>query len=271
MTEPLLRWAGGKRRMLNSYAPYLPAHYRVYYEPFLGSGALFFAINPPRARLSDALIPLINVYQQVKSRPARLLALLEAHESNHTAVGGQIYYYKVRSTDPATLDDTEKAARFIYLNVTCFNGLHRVNKKGVFNTPYGHRKNPAICPIEKVLACHRSLRKNYTDLSSVDYLEALTTVSRGDFVFLDPPYYKSFTGYTSGRQWAHEDHLELSKEFDRLVRLGAYVLLTNSDCQQVRELYQDYEVITVPARQSIKPGGSPQTELLVIGGQPNIL
>lgn len=270
MVKPFIKWAGGKRGLIPQYEPHIPVEYRCYHEPFLGGGALFFHLKPEKAILGDMNPHLIDTYKMVRDRPAHILAKLERHQENHS----KEYYYSQRGLDPETLSLGEKAARFIYLNATCFNGLYRENKKGQFNVPMGHYKAPKICQPEVILDASRCLKRSEAIIHKGSYVSALKLVQTRDFVFLDPPYYpindQSFTQYNS-KDFTIEDHLCLREEFGDLVKDGVRVMLANSDCEDVRELYRDFPIITIHANRSINSKGSKRgkvTEVLILGNCP---
>jgi DNA adenine methylase len=257
-----LRWVGGKTQLLPELLARIPAKFDAYYEPFLSGGALFFAMwNTGRmtgaaAHLSDANGELVNAWNAVRSEPGRLcdeLARLQRHTSESD-------FYAMRAVDPDTLDVISRAARFIYLNKTCFNGLYRVNRAGKFNAPWGHREHVHTCDKENILACSAALAGASIDAD--DYASACHMAKRGDFVYVDPPYVPrsataSFVGYTHGG-FGEQQHRELAATFARLAARGVHVLLSNSDTPLVRELYEGkgYRFEIVPARRVINCKGA---------------
>lgn len=240
--KPFVKWVGGKRSLLPELLKRVPAAFNNYYEPFVGGGALFFALKNEgridlaggggQAFLSDINFDLINTYQVIQRDPEPLIARLKQHANGHS----KEYYYKLRSEHK--LDDrVEIAARFIYLNKTCFNGLWRVNSKGEFNVPIGSYKKPAICDEKNLRACQSVLHD--VDVRLRDFRDL--PAKAGDFVYFDPPYQplsetSAFTSYAKddfgeAAQVALRDHcLELHE-------WGVKVLLSNSDTAFVRELY----------------------------------
>lgn len=200
-TKPLLKWAGGKRQLLPKLIEYMPDVYNRYYEPFLGGGALLFALQPKEAFVNDLNSELINMYTVVKKNPDLLIKELRKHLENHS----RDYFYNIRNLDRTddfiSLSNVTKAARTIYLNHTCFNGLYRVNSKGYFNTPLGRYKNPNILDVDNICNVNKYLNSSEVNLFNYDYKMLLKKVKQGDFVYLDPPYdpiskTESFTGYT---------------------------------------------------------------------------
>lgn len=251
--KPIVKWAGGKTQLLNVILPKVPKKYGRYIEPFVGGGALYFTLNPEQAVIADSNPELINMYQQVAYNVDDVIKCLKQYKNTKDD------FYAVRGLDPLTMSKTEAAARMIYLNKTCFNGLYRVNKKGQFNVPFGKYKNPTICDAEALCAASEQLRR--TEIVCGDYLTVLKDYARpGDFVFLDPPYlpvseYADFKRYTK-EQFYEEDHVELAKEVGRLQELGCYVILTNSNHPLVHELYASYKIDVVPTKRYISCNGS---------------
>ena len=251
--RPVLKWAGGKTQMLNSIVPKVPEKYGTYIEPFMGGGALFFALTPKQAIIADSNPELINMYREVANHVEDVIGYL--HQYKNTKED----FYSVRKLDWLKLPKAEAAARMIYLNKTCFNGLYRVNKKGQFNVPYGKYENPKYCDEEALYAASKALGR--ATIVCGDYLSILKDYAReGDFVFLDPPYlpiseYADFKRYTK-EQFYEEDHVELAKEVERLQGLGCHVILTNSNHPLVHELYAPYKIEVVPTKRYISCNGS---------------
>ncbi|MBS4871912.1 MAG: DNA adenine methylase [Peptoniphilus sp. oral taxon 375] len=265
MLAPILKWVGGKRQLLPTITPLLPKKITTYVEPFLGGGAVLFSLQPKKAVINDFNEDLMNVYKVVKENPEELLALLEEHDRNNS----EEYYYKIRSLDRLdiynTMSDVEKASRIIYLNKTCFNGLFRVNQAGQFNSPYGKYKNPNIINRPAILAMSKYFNSNNIKILNGDYKMALKNLRRGAFVYFDPPYVPisssaSFTGYTENG-FDEKDQRLLKKQCDKLNDRGIKFLLSNSDHPLIREIYEDYEIITVKARRSINSKGNKRGEI----------
>lgn len=232
----------------------------TYVEPFVGGGAVFFDLQPKKALINDLNEELINIYKVVKSNPRELLALLEKHD----ALNDENYYYKVRGLDRSenyeNMSEVEKAARILYLNKTCYNGLFRVNRSGQFNSPYGRYKNPNIVNKPAILAMSNYFNENNIRILEGDYKNVLKRLRKGTFVYFDPPYMpistsSSFTGYTENG-FSEKDQIELKNECDKLNDSDIKFLLSNSDHPLVRELYKDYEIIFVKARRSINSNGN---------------
>lgn len=251
--KPIMKWAGGKTQMLKDIMPKVPKTYGRYIEPFIGGGALFFALNPNEAVIADSNPELINMYKEVANHTKKVLSYLKKYKNTRED------FYEVRGLDWKNLSKSEAAARTLYLNKTCFNGLYRVNKKGQFNVPYGKYKAPNYCDEEALYAAAEVLKR--TEIVCGDYLTVLEKYARpGDFVFLDPPYlpiseYADFKRYTK-EQFYEEDHVELAKEVFRLQELGCTVVLTNSNHPLVHELYAPFNIEVVQTKRYISCNGS---------------
>ena len=241
--SPFVKWVGGKRSLLRELLAHLPVGFKNYYEPFVGGGALFFALGerPGRAFLSDVNAELLTAYRVVQREPKALLRLLEEHAARHD----DEYYYAVRERHALT-DPLQIAARFIYLNKTCYNGLYRVNGKGEFNVPVGRYKNPRIADARNILACSVALER--ADIRHIPY-DAITP-RKGDFVYFDPPYHRT-TG-TSFTRYARDDFSEKDQEalcafFTKLHKKGVHVMLSNASTGFIRSLYAGFTIHTVRA------------------------
>lgn len=251
---PILKWAGGKRQLLDRILPLIPKH-TTYYEPFFGGGAILFGLQPQKAVVNDINPELINVYQVIQRNPEELIRLLRCHDIYNE----ESYFYKVREVDRrpeiyAALTPEERAARIIYLNRTCFSGLFRVNQKGMFNTPWGSYDKPGICNEEAIWAMHKYLKRTGIRVLCGDYKQALKYVRKTGFVYLDPPYMPvssaSFTEYTRNG-FGEEQQIELKEQCDKLNRRGIRFLLSNSSCPFIEDLYRDYIIEQVPAKRAI--------------------
>lgn len=251
--KPILKWAGGKTQLLNEIVPKIPKSFNKYIEPFIGGGALFFALAPRRAVISDSNPELVNMYQQVADNVLKVIEYLKTYKNTKEE------FYEVRKLDWENLSKEEAAARTIYLNKTCFNGLYRVNKKGGFNVPYGKYKAPNICDEITLLKASEILKK--VKIICGDYLDVLKEYAEaGDFIFLDPPYlpiseYSDFKRYTK-EQFHDKDHIELAKEVMRLRELGCHVILTNSNHPLVHELYQSFNIDVIQTKRYVSCNGN---------------
>ena len=251
--KPILKWAGGKTQMLSDLLPKVPFSYGCYIEPFLGGGAMFFALQPENAIIADSNPELINMYRQVSDHVDDVIQYLEQYENTKER------FYAVRSQKWEALPAAEAAARTIFLNKTCFNGLYRVNKKGDFNVPYGKYANPRICDRDALYSASAVLKK--AEILCGDYFLVLEHYAKeGDFIFLDPPYlpvseYSDFKRYTK-EQFYEEDHVELAKIIMRLHERGCHVILTNSNHPLVHELYAPFTIDIVHTKRYISCRGS---------------
>lgn len=251
--KPILKWAGGKGQLLKNIIPEVPSSYGKYIEPFFGGGALFFDLKPENAVIADSNPELMNVYVQVASNVDAVITQLKLYVNNEEM------FYSVRSQHWQELEPAIAAARTIYLNKTCYNGLYRVNKKGEFNTPFGRYKNPKICDEDNLRAASELLQT--AKIVCGDYKEVLIEYAeKDDFVFLDPPYvpvsaYADFKRYTK-EQFFEKDQRELAEEISRLQSAGVYVLLTNSNAELVQELYGMYPREVIPSKRYISSKGN---------------
>ena len=251
--KPILKWAGGKTQMLGDLLPKVPKSYGRYIEPFFGGGAMFFALQPENAIIADSNPELINMYRQVATNVDEVICYLKKYENTSEM------FYAVREQDWMCLPKAEAAARTIFLNRTCFNGLYRVNKQGKFNVPYGKYVNPKICDEDGLKAASKALKK--AEILCGDYLLVLEHYAQaGDFVFLDPPYlpiseYADFKRYTK-EQFYEEDHVELAKMIMRLQERGCHVVLTNSNHPLVHELYAPFTIDVIQTKRHISCNGS---------------
>lgn len=230
-------------------------------EPFLGSGAVFFHVReklrPRRAILSDGNEELINVWQCVQKDVEALIRKLSRHGKLHS----QQHYYDVRGQDPGQLSRVERAARILYLNRTCFNGLYRVNRSGRFNVPMGSYPRPRILDSANLRAVSAALKK--VRLKTAHFRETLHVARKGDFIYFDPPYHpvsatSQFTSYSARDGKAtfdEDDQVELADVFARLARRGCRLMLSNSDCDLVRRLFRRFWIYGVSARRSINSRG----------------
>ena len=245
--KPFLKWVGGKTQLLPQIFESFPKNFNRYHEPFVGGGAVFFNLQPNKAILSDVNPDLIQAYQMIRDDVDSVIAELKQHRAE------EAYYYSVRETDVAELSAAEAAARIIFLNKTCFNGLYRVNRRGKFNVPFGKYANPTICNEKNLRAVSDALQGVDIRLQSVFELD--TRVKKNDLVYFDPPYVPvsptaSFTSYTKQGFGEHQQR-ELADLFGRLVSKGAHCFLSNSDTPLVRELYKDFKIKKVYARRAI--------------------
>lgn len=264
--RPLLKWAGGKTQLLDDLLPKVPDEYGRFIEPFIGGGALFFKVKPQNGIIADSNPELVNLYRAVAENVHAVIKQLAQYRNTEEM------FYEVRALDWTKLSAPEAAARTIFLNRTCFNGLYRVNKKGQFNVPYGRYVNPRIVDVEGLISA--SLLLQNTKIICGDYKSVLRDEARaGDFVFLDPPYlpvseYADFKRYTK-EQFYEEDHIELAEEVRRLHDLGCHVVLTNSNHPLVHELYQGFEIEVIQSRRNISSSAKSRTgEDVIVTAEP---
>ena len=273
---PFVKWAGGKAQLLSQMAPFFPASFRRYIEPFVGGGAVFFhlfrqgRLADQKGVLIDSLEELINCYCTIQSNVEGLIAELRRHGPHKH---DREYFYAVRawdrSPDYAQRDGIERAARFLYLNRICYNGLYRVNRRGEFNVPFGRHHNPTICAADNLRTVSQALQG--ITLLAGDFTRCLETAAAGDFVYLDPPYdplsgTANFTSYTSD-DFGAADQRRLADLFRELDRRGCLVMLSNSSTPFSRELSGGYEQVEVQAIRAISSKGNargPIPELLVM-------
>ena len=260
--SPFLKWVGGKTSLLPELLKHVPPRLRRYHEPFVGGGALFFAVRPSRAVLSDSNGELVHCYQQVRDGVYGVLDVLARHVYERT------HFEAVRALEPSRLSAAERAARFIYLNKTCFNGLWRVNRAGRFNVPFGRYKNPRFADPSSLITASHALRG--VEIQHAPFEEALAKAAPGDFVYLDPPYdpvspTASFASYTAGG-FTWEDQRRLAHACVVLNRRGVRFLLSNSATERVRELYSGFEqrIVRAPRFINSKAEGRGRVDELLV-------
>ena len=248
-----VKWAGGKKQLLEQFKPFFPKEVKRYYEPFIGGGAVAFYIikthSPNKVSLSDVNEELINCLNQIKNNIDDLIEelkkLKDAHNKEH--------YYKIRALDLKQLSPIQRAGRFIYLNKTCFNGLYRVNSSGGFNVPIGSYKNPSI--LNEVELREISAMLQNAEINVRQFYEVAKEAKHGDFVYFDPPYYPlnhktSFTTYTKDN-FLEKEQKHLSEVFGELDKKGCKVMLSNSDSDFIKTLYKGYNINIVKATRMI--------------------
>ncbi len=270
--KPFVKWVGGKRQLLAQFRRlnlYPPEKFDIrtgrYFEPFVGGGAVFFDLLPEKGFLSDLNKELVTTYNVIKNGVEGLIASLKKHKTDKE------YFLNIRAKDSKSLSDLDVASRFIFLNRTCFNGLYRVNSKGGFNVPYGKYANPLICDESNLRKVSKSLQN--IEIKHQDYKEVLKTAKKGDFVYLDPPYYpvsktSSFTSYTA-EAFLDKEQIELRDTVLELNKRGCFVMLSNSDTSFINKIYSGHKNIRVnkvEAGRAINSKGSGRgkiTEVLV--------
>ncbi len=251
--RPFLKWAGGKRQLIPELLKYVPDFSGRYYEPFIGGGALLLTLQPEVATISDRNAELINCYRAVKDSVDDLIQHLKQHRNEKD------YFYEVRSwdrqTEFATKTAEQRAARIIFLNKTCYNGLFRVNSKGQFNAPFGRYKNPTIADETVLRSVSAYFNRADVTICLTDFAAAMAEADHNDFVYFDPPYdpvstTASFTGYYRNG-FDRTEQQRLKSVVDDLTARGCKVLLSNAYTDFIRDLYQDYRCVRVSATRAI--------------------
>lgn len=254
LIAPVLKWAGGKRQLLDTLIPLVPKDYSVYCEPFVGGGALFFALQPQSACINDVNHELIRVYTVIKNDVDVLIEQLKQFQNNKDQ------FYEIRSWDRnkdkyTHLSDIEKAARIIYLNRTCFNGLFRVNASGEFNVPFGNYANPNIVNEPVLRAISFYFNNSEIVFNAVDYAEILKNLPDNAFVYLDPPYdpvsvTANFTSYTKDG-FSRDEQIKLRKCCDELNERGIKFMLSNSATDFICDQYSKYNIEIISAKRLV--------------------
>lgn len=269
--RPFVKWAGGKKKMLPFIMSSFPDKVKTYYEPFLGGGSVFFEMlrqgRFKKAVIGDSNAELANAFQVVQSDVEALISELQTKRYKYD----RRVYLKIRAENSQDSTAVAQAARFIYLNKTCFNGLYRVNLDGRFNTPFGKYDDPLICDAENLRAVSKAL-KGVTIICQ-DFAQMTEKAKLGDGVYFDPPYLpisetSSFTGYNAGG-FGEEDHWRLRGLFGRLVKAGVSVVLSNSLCDTTREMYSSFNVRELTGSRVIGGPASYRNsvkEMMVVGG-----
>ena len=259
LVAPILKWVGGKRQLLETFKPLFLKKFTSYCEPFLGGGAVFFHLQPKTAFVNDINEDLILVYKIIRDNVEDLIIELSKYQNNAE------FFYKIRDLDRnkekySILSEIERAARIIFLNKTCYNGLYRVNNSGEFNTPFGNYKNPNIINAPVLRAVSKYLNDAEITLTSLDYAEILSNIPKNTFVYLDPPYdpistTSNFTGYSKGG-FTREDQIRLRECCDNLDGKGIKFMLSNSATDFILEQYSKYNIKIIQAKRFINSVGS---------------
>ena len=267
---PIVKWVGGKTRLLHELLARLPDRFNRYYEPFAGGAALFFRVSPKRAVLADSNPDLIGLYTAVAADVGAVIRRLELHRTKHD----ESHYYEMRTRwndRDVSWSTPERAAAFIYLNKTCFNGLWRVNRSGAFNVPIGRYTDPPICVPAALRAAHEVL--SHAELRCADYRTAVADAKAGDFLYFDPPYdpvtpTANFTSY-SADGFGPDDQRALADTARELIARGCKVMLSNSDTPFIRSIYKGFRVERVKCARAINSNASKRgdvDELIITGG-----
>ena len=258
--KPFVKWAGGKRQIIDKLKELVPYEFNTYYEPFVGGGALLFELAPKKAVINDYNAELINVYNVLcdEEKFKQMCKALNSHETNHS----EEYYYEVRNKDRNKnsynrLADYTKAARTIYLNKACFNGLYRVNSKNEFNVPFGKKTKVNTYEGQNLGIICGFLNYNDKKILSKDFEESVKNAKKGDFIYFDPPYdsdTSTFTSYTEDG-FGKEEQVRLAKVFKELSDRGCYVMLSNHNTTLINELYKDFHIHVIEAKRNINANG----------------
>jgi len=264
LVAPVLKWVGGKRQLLDAIIPMLPQKISAYCEPFVGGGALFYDLQPETAYINDINGELIRIYEVIKNDVESLISALQEFKNEAD------YYYAVRDWDRdkekySILSDVKKAARILYLNKTCYNGLFRVNSAGEFNSPFGYYRNPNIINAPTLRAVSSYLNAATVHFSSIDYEDVLKILPYETFVYLDPPYdpvsdTSSFTGYAKGG-FTRDAQIRLRECCDDLNRRGIKFMLSNSATDFIKEQYCAYNITIVQAKRVVNSDATKRGEI----------
>lgn len=270
--HPFVKWAGGKTQILEKIKSFMPINYNNYFEPFVGGGALFFNIAPKSAFINDSNTELMLAYKCFSDNELfnLLIMKLQEHENNHS----EEYYYNIRALDQLDsfneLPIYERAARMIYLNKSCFNGLYRVNSKGYFNVPSAKKEKVVAYDRDNMNSLRNYFSHNTINTSNCDFEEAVKKAKAGDFVYFDPPYdtwdeKNSFTSYSKD-SFGKEEQARLSKVYKELSDKGVYVMLSNHNTKYINELYKDFNIHVINAKRMINSksdGRGPVEEVII--------
>ena len=259
--KPFVKWAGGKRQIIDKLLKHVPIEYNTYYEPFVGGGALLFELSPKNAVINDSNKELINVYKMISTDNGyeEIVKLLNNYEKKHS----EKFFYQIRNIDKdkkkfEKLTDAERAARTIYLNKACFNGLYRVNSKGEFNVPFNKKTKINTYDSQNMILAYVYFQANNIKMLSVDFEEAVKDAKKGDFIYFDPPYDSenkdTFNSYTEDG-FGKDEQIRLAKVYKELADRGCYVMLSNHNTTLINELYKDYNINVITAKRNINSKG----------------
>ena len=259
--KPFVKWAGGKRQIIDKLKKYIPHEFNTYYEPFIGGGALLFELAPKSAVINDSNSELMNVYNVLcnEEKFKKMCRVLNSYETNHS----EDFYYEIRNKDRSKLSfnklsDYTRAARTIYLNKACFNGLYRVNSKNEFNVPFGKKEKVNTYEGNNLTTISNYLTMYNIKIMNTDFEEAVSSAKEGDFVYFDPPYDSDtniFTSYTEDG-FGKNEQARLARVFKELDEKGVYVMLSNYNTTLINELYKDYNINIIEAKRNISASSS---------------
>lgn len=258
--KPFVKWAGGKRQILDKLKEHLPEEYDTYYEPFVGGGALLLDLLPEKAVINDSNYELMNVYAciQDEDKLKKMTKELDSYEAKHS----EEFYFEIRNKDKDKLKfgkmaDYKRAARTIYLNKACFNGLYRVNSKNEFNVPFNKKEKVNTYEGSNIEAIHYYLNYRNVTLKSCDFEEAVKDAKKGDFIYFDPPYdsdTETFNSYTKDG-FGKEEQVRLARVYKELSDKGCYVMLSNHNTKLINELYDGFNIHVIEAKRNINANG----------------
>lgn len=259
--KPFVKWAGGKRQIIDKLKKYVPEDFNTYYEPFVGGGALLFELSPKHAVINDSNKELMNVYSVLcnEEKFKKMCSVLNHYETNHS----EEFFYEIRDKDRNIntfnrLSDYTRAARTIYLNKACYNGLYRVNSKNQFNVPFGKKLKVNTYDGSNLITVSNYLTMNDISILCVDFEEAVKEATKGDFIYFDPPYdsdTETFNAYTE-TGFSKEEQRRLAEVFKDLDARGCYVMLSNHNTTLINELYKDYNIHIIEAKRNINSKGN---------------
>lgn len=258
--KPFVKWAGGKRQIIDKLLKYAPDEFNTYYEPFIGGGALLFELSPKKAVINDFNKELINVYNILcdEEKFKKMCSVLNSYEAKHS----EEFFYEIRNKDRNKssfnrLSDYTRAGRTIYLNKACFNGLYRVNSKNEFNVPFGKKLKVNTYEGGNLITVSNYLTMNDIKILNVDFEEAVKDAKKGDFIYFDPPYdsdTSTFNSYTEGG-FGKEEQKRLARVYKELSDRGCYVMLSNHNTSLIQELYKDFNIHVIEAKRNINANG----------------
>ena len=258
--KPFVKWAGGKRQIIDKLKRYVPDEFDTYYEPFIGGGALLFELSPRRAVINDSNEELMNVYSVLcdEEKFKKMCSVLNHYEKEHC----EEFYYDIRNKDRnknayKRLSDYTRAARTIYLNKACFNGLYRVNSKNEFNVPFGKKERVNTYDGGNLITVSNYLTMNDVEILSVDFEESVKDAKKGDFIYFDPPYdseTSTFNSYTEDG-FGKDEQIRLAKVFKELDSRGCYVMLSNHNTSLINDLYKNFNIHVIEAKRNINSNG----------------
>ena len=259
--KPFVKWAGGKRQIIDKLLEYAPKEFNTYFEPFVGGGALLFELSPKNAVINDSNKELMNVYDCIKdeNKFVKMCRELNHYEANHS----EEFYYEIRNKDRDKskfnkIVDYKRAARTVYLNKSCFNGLYRVNSKNEFNVPFNKKNKVNTYDSGNLGIIHSYLNFNNVKTLSLDFEESVKDANKGDFIYFDPPYdsdTSTFNSYTEDG-FGKKEQERLAKVYKELSDRGCYVMLSNHNTKLINELYKDFNIHVIEAKRNINSNGS---------------